>query len=749
MSPASNNLNPPVPGKHQTKGSASKLVGAIGRVIAKSPRLERHKRSSIDASATEVRHGFELTGKLLQLKEFIQASTPAKPKKPETLADDLDATPSSNDSTPSNSTLPIETKVTTLRSEEASMLKSVASTAHTSKTTIFNSTFKKSIHKVGLKSIIGRDLLLLYLLYCLIVVLAVVFIVVRVAMLANIIAFLDKQAFLVEQEAAIGYFHRADMLNQVLQKQMIDPTAPKLPASYLFSARDIKSRYDEVVENFNNMIISNYQEIWDQEVKYLLADNTTADIRLGSGFRNMINDFHQLSEIPSSEYYPPTDTRRRTINLLRLIKASMGFFWLLQGNIDGLMNVDLNLFVTALVASVVLTCALAYEMLAISRKASDFFNRCSVIFDRLDADLLTNEAQILDAALALDQKAFAKVSLYANLKLPKKKKPGHSSSLKSQQQAKDSAKKKKEANVRILIPGNDKEKKNLPKRADLPSGRLKRVHRDLKMSKRTVVLVTVLILFCLLFPILLDWVANIGYRHDILELNKIHSFLSVQSQHSSLDVNILLVKIDRLDEEELVSNLILAVDSQTDIKGYPDLYDNSQMIRENLGSSYMDGNLCRWTSLTQDLAVLCKAFSRNQDQFSILNAASSIIQGLGEANTILDEGGIPLIGGDSVLKDIFMLTAAVESKLRSGVHDSKAVLQSRLKTYLEERSLIFCFTIAFCLGLIITVHYRNWLVPTSRFWRRVARTMAILPKNIIMQSNFFMKAHFEHIIKSK
>lgn len=741
-------------GKIRSRGTASKLIAAVGKVLSNSPNSPhpRKNRQQYESNAELVRQNIELTGKLVQLREFIIGSiSNLKEKRMQSAQDeDLEESGSSQQSTPSNSTIPMETKITSNRSEEASMLRSVASTAHTSKTTVFNSTFKKSIHRVGLRSIVGRSLLAIFMLYAMIFLLSVIFIVVRISLLGRIDGYLQKQSFLIDQEAALTHFHRVELVNEIAQVQMLNSSTPKIEAKELIFVENLQKTYDNAIQQFGALVDYKYEEIWQQKVTYLLPDNSTYDVRLGNIFRNLLSDFQFLQNIKFNQYFPPMEIRRKSFNSLKMIIASMDFFLLLQKSIDSLMVVDTNLLILGLVCGFLSTVALVWTIIGISQKTTDFFNRCSVIFDRIDPDLLATEAMILESAMNLDQFAFSKVCLYSALRYPRRKKTNQSHSvtlrkeLENSRTIKETAKSKKETNIRIL-PVKDNEKKT--KKGD--SGRLKRVNKDLKMSKRSIIFISLMVLLCLTSPVLLDWAANVDYRRSIKDLNDLHKYLGLQSQHSPMDITIALLKIDGFDSDATIKRLHERVDDQANFDGFSDLYATSQLIRAHLGSSYIDGNLCEWPDLTSDLAAECIKLAKNQAKFAILNAVSIILQGIEIADTLIEEGRPTLLANESQFRAALVLTTIVEKKVRGGAIRTKELLQITLFSYLGERSLVFCLTMAAALSLIVIVHYWKWLLPTSIFWRRVARTLAILPKNIIMQSNFFMKAHFEHIINSR
>ncbi len=399
---------------------------------------------------------FELTNKLIQLKDFIkEVPSPSKDKKSVSDQEEHEKTFSSHRSTPSVSTMPMETKVTTNRSEEASMLRSIASTAHTSKTTVFNSTFKKSIHRVGLRSIVGHNIETIYFLYLSIAMMSTVFVLVRVLMLSQVDTYLEKQTFLIEQETALSYFHRVDLLNSVALKQQANGIPLSVPAGSLFSVKDIGLRYRSAAEEYNRLVYFKFDEIWTEDAKYLLADNNSVKVKLGNVFSRLLSDYNHVKELVPNQYYLPTGLRAKTINVMRMLLSSMGFFMIMQNKLDSLMVVDTNLFIVSLVFCLVFTVALVLVIIGISQKTSDFFNRCSVIFDRIDVDLLSMEATILENALTFDNAIFNKICLFSAARSWRTKRTVNNSSRarKEKENAKvtlDMPRTKKEMNVRIM-----------------------------------------------------------------------------------------------------------------------------------------------------------------------------------------------------------------------------------------------------------------------------------------------------------
>lgn len=701
-------------------------------------------------------HPLEANEILAEKLQLIQSMAKEEAKDKSKLNKTIESIESMKQSSGSDVDLPPETYVTKQRDDEASMLRSIASSVYTNRTANFNAEFKRSIHKVGLARIVGKNLYLIYGVYLIGLIVGLIYILVRAGMLSNIPLKIREQHYMTEQASEALFYHRLLQIASIMRPSNLAEGYEAGAQAGLFNKDNNIARWNSAMQNYRDLVKVDSQYLWSNHLNYFKNEGLETDLTLGEYYLQELIHFSELIITKSSS----GSDQWRALNMIHLANENYEVFEVLKDEIQAGLDAQVYLFIGAIIIMILVAVVLVWVFILISREINEFFSRCSVIFERLDSGLLESEMENLECALNMEDLIFEKICSFTTLRTDKRltKKSTKTQKLglafeptfakeEVKEEAKDEAQKnksKKDEAVRIVIPSTRRSMNKQKQEAN----KLRRRGMGIKEKKTIIGIIVVMILVCLNFPIVVDWLSNYSLRSDIAAWLQIDQALQEVLQFGTLDSNMLLLKLDpKLTINAEVQQKIALLEGMGKTQGYQQLFDHNQLITKYLDASFLNANLCTWPDLLANRVEVCLKFSKGIKQFGILNAVSSVQQFTQEANSLIEGGKTVSLESNGLLASTFQMNEIIEQKIKSGLNTSFGEFSSLLDSYLLGKSILFCSILVGSLLLIVGLHYNRWLAPTSLFWRRVARTLSILPKNILLQSNFFMKAHFERLIK--
>ena len=689
----------------------------------------------------------EMIRYLTTLQSFIREnSNLSKKKSMNEIEGNSKETPSLKSKSQSSftvSSMPDESKETKrAKTDDGSMMKSVASSVQSNKKAEFNSTFKKSIHKVGITNIMGRSLGLICAVYLSVLVVGAIYVGVRVGLLSRMPVLIQEHLYINKLVYASSSLNRFVMISNLMPGSNASEKYTEGDNRNLYVAKDNSDLLEVIIREYGELTKSKARSIWDNTLSYKLNNQTVLSLSLGSAYLQIISKYRQIS---ADEIDPLISATNTAAIFLKSQEIGSSF----DDQTSSLLKVSLYLFIASIISMIVITAVLVWVFVHISREIEDFFSKCSVIFDRLDQNLLENELNNLEAGLLAEEKIFEKACVFASLrergssmrKLPKHR----TTATYNTEFAKTAGDTKKTVAARIFSSGSPL-RRGPNKRAD--TSKLSRRGRD-QSKRRLIFVIVAMILVCLNFPVLVDWFSNYRHRENIAAWLEIQDVLQRVKQFGSIDVILVLIGIHGLENDTGLKDKLPRLRSIGETEGYTTLFKESQLLTQYLGSSYMNSNVCQQQEISQAKKDHCFVFSKKSSNFGILSAVSTVQQYIQEANSLLANGQNMNLLDNKYIADTYMMKEILEAKVNVGIEVAKANFKDQLDSYLINKSISFSLILVGCLSLIVTLHYNRWLAPTSRFWRCVARTLSVLPKVVLQQSNFFMKAHFEKLIKTK